>query len=65
VGRQVRLLGVGVTKLEQPANQLSLWDDSAKKKSQLSEAIDSLKDKYGKEIIIRASAMNTKNQIDH
>lgn len=65
VGRQVRLLGVGVTKLEQPAIQLSLWDDSAKKKTQLSEAIDSLKDKYGKEIIIRASAMNTKNQIDH
>ena len=65
VGRQVRLLGVGVTKLEQPAIQLSLWNDSAKKKTQLSEAIDSLKDKYGKEIIIRASAMNTKNQIDH
>jgi len=57
VGREVRLLGVAVTKLEEPAIQLSLWDNSAQKKTQLTEAIDSLKDKYGKQIIIRASAM--------
>ncbi len=59
VGREVRLLGVGVTKLEDPAIQLSLWDNTAQKKTQLSEAIDTLKDKYGKEIIMRASAMKT------
>lgn len=58
-GREVRLLGVGVTKLDEPAIQLSLFDSSAQKKSQLSEAIDALKDKYGKQIIIRASAMKT------
>jgi len=57
VGREVRLLGVGVTKLEEPAIQLSLWDNSVQKKNQLTEAVDTLKDKYGKEIIIRASAM--------
>lgn len=59
VGREVRLLGVGVTKLEEPAVQLSLWDDTVQKKTQLTEAVDTLKDKYGKEIIIRASAMKT------
>ena len=57
VGREVRLLGVAVTKLDEPATQLSLWDNSAQKKTQLTEAIDSLKDKYGKQIIIRASAL--------
>ena len=59
VGREVRLLGVGVTKLEKPAVQLSLWDDTVQKKTQLTEAVDTLKDKYGKEIIIRASTMKT------
>jgi len=59
LGREVRLLGVGVTKLEKPAVQLSLWDDTVQKKTQLTEAVDTLKDKYGKEIIIRASAMKT------
>jgi len=34
VGREVRLLGVGVTKLEEPAIQLSLWDNSVQKKTQ-------------------------------
>ncbi len=57
VGREVRLLGVGVTKLEEPAIQLSLFDTSAQKKTQLTEAIDTLKDKYGKQIIIRASSL--------
>ena len=57
VGREVRLLGVGVTKLEEPAIQLSLWDNSVQKKNQLTEAVDTLKDKYGKQIIIRASSL--------
>lgn len=57
IGREVRLLGVAVTKLEEPATQLSLWDNSVQKKTQLTEAIDTLKDKYGKQIIIRASSM--------
>jgi len=35
VGREVRLLGVGVTKLEEPAIQLSLWDNSVQKKTNL------------------------------
>jgi len=58
-GREVRLLGVGVTKLEEPAVQLSLWDDTVQKKTQLTEAIDSLKNKYGKQVIVRGSAMKS------
>lgn len=61
-GREVRLLGVGVSKLEEPALQLSLWDDSVKKKTQLAEAIDTLKNKYGKQVIIRASSMKIHDQ---
>ena len=57
VGREVRLLGVAVTKLEEPAIQLSLWDNTTQKKTQLPEAIDSLKEKYGKEIVVRASSL--------
>ena len=57
VGREVRLLGVAVTKLEEPAIQLSLWDNTTQKKTQLTEAIDSLKEKYGKEIVVRASSL--------
>jgi DNA polymerase-4 len=59
VNREVRLLGVGVTKLEQPSIQLSLWDNTVQKKTQLTEAIDTLKDKYGKGIIVRGSAMKS------
>jgi len=57
IGREVRLLGVAVTRLEEPAIQLSLWDKTAQKKTQLTEAIDSLKDKYGKQLIVRASSI--------
>lgn len=57
IGREVRLLGVAVTRLEEPAIQLSLWDKTVQKKTQLTEAIDSLKDKYGKQIIVRASSI--------
>ena len=57
VGREVRLLGVAVTKLEEPAIQLSLWDNTTQKKTHLTEAIDSLKEKYGKEIVVRASSL--------
>ena len=58
-GQAVRLLGVCVSKLEKPALQLSLWDDSISKKAQLAQALDSLKNKYGKQVIIRASTMKT------
>jgi DNA polymerase-4 len=54
-GREVRLLGVGVSHLSEPFQQLELWDDSRSQKEQLAHAIDTLKAKYGKNIITRGS----------
>lgn len=56
-GRPVRLLGVGVSNLQEPAVQLSLFDTSQEKKPNLYHAIDDLKDKYGRDIIQRASSL--------
>jgi len=55
--RPVRLIGVGVSKLSPPYRQLSLWDDDQEEKEKLAGAIDQLKEKYGQDIIKRASMM--------
>lgn len=55
--RPVRLLGVGVTKLEKPHQQLSLWDENSEKKHDLTKAVDQLREKYGKDIIKRADSL--------
>lgn len=55
--RPVRLIGVGVSKLSPPYRQLSLWDDDQEDKEKLAGAIDQLKEKYGQDIIKRASMM--------
>jgi len=52
-GRLVRLIGVGVSQLTEPYQQLALWDDSRSQKEQLALAIDALNEKYGKNIITR------------
>jgi DNA polymerase-4 len=53
-GRPVRLIGVGVSNLSPPVQQLSLWDDDQQKERQLLSAVDALRDRYGKDIIKRA-----------
>ena len=55
--RPVRLLGVGVSKLESPHKQLSLWDDRGNKKQDLTKAVDKLRERYGKDIIKRADSL--------
>ncbi len=55
--RPVRLLGIGVTKLEKPHQQLSLWDDNSNKKQDLTKAVDKLREKFGKDIIKRANSL--------
>ncbi len=55
--RPVRLIGVGVSKLSPPYRQLSLWDDDQEENEKLAGAIDQLKEKYGQDIIKRASMM--------
>ena len=56
-GKAVRLIGVGVSKLSSPAHQLSLWDDQHQKQHNLLSAVDSLRERYGKDIIKRAHPM--------
>jgi DNA polymerase-4 len=47
----VRLIGVGVSGLGQPIRQLGLWDMDHEKSRKLQEAVDELREKYGKKII--------------
>jgi DNA polymerase-4 len=54
-GKPVRLLGVGVSNLGPPLHQLSLWDDDYQKKANLLNALDGLRERYGKDIIMRAN----------
>ncbi len=54
-GMPVRLVGVGVSSLGPPVRQLSLWDDSAQKEAHLLNAMDELRDRFGKDIIQRAA----------
>lgn len=64
-GRPVRLLGVGVTKLNKPHHQLSLWEPETDRKKELVKAVDELRERFGKDIIKRADSLDeTKNHFD-
>lgn len=56
-GRPVRLLGVGVSNLEEPFTQLELFGDNTQKKQDLVQAVDLLRDKFGKNVIVRANQL--------
>jgi DNA polymerase-4 len=47
----VRLIGVGVSGLGPPIRQLGLWDIDNEKSRHLQEAVDELRQKYGKNVI--------------
>jgi len=47
----VRLIGVGVSGLGQPIRQLGLWDVEDEKSQKLQQAVDELREKFGKKII--------------
>jgi DNA polymerase-4 len=57
-GRPVRLIGVGVSGLGPPIHQLRLWDDGHQKEAELLNAVDQLRDRYGKDVIKRAHRMH-------
>jgi len=59
-GKPVRLLGVGVTQFSKGASQLSLWDAPKKKDSQLFTAVDVLRERYGRNSIMRGSDLQKK-----
>lgn len=64
-GKPVRLLGVGVTQFSRPEKQLSLWDTPNKKDSKLLTAVDVLRDRYGKNTIMRGSDLKNKKPDKH
>ena len=59
-GRPVRLLGVGVTQFSKPVKQLSLWDSPNTKDVNLLTAVDVLRDRFGKNTIMRGSDLKYK-----
>ena len=52
-GQKVRLVGVGVSKLDTDAHQLGLWDTDFKKDHQLEDVLKEIKGKYGENVISR------------
>ena len=62
--RAVRLIGIGVSRLTPPYRQLSLWNDNQDEKEKLANAIDQLKEKYGQDVIKRASMMKNPKKSD-
>lgn len=57
----MRLLGVGVTNLDKPHRQLSLWEDYDKRED-LTKAVDDLRERFGDDIIKRADTLITKKK---
>ncbi len=55
-GKAVRLIGVGVSRFEAAARQLSLWDaEPDANREKLQSALDDLREKFGSETVRRAS----------
>jgi DNA polymerase-4 len=50
-GQAVRLLGVGVSGLGEPARQMELWGQANEKHRKLQAVLDSLQEKYGQEVV--------------
>ncbi len=54
-GKPVRLIGVGVSGLGPPAQQLGLWETPSEKGQRLQEALDEVRERFGRSAIKRAS----------
>jgi DNA polymerase IV len=54
-GKPVRLIGVGVSNLGPPLQQLELWETPSEKGQRLQDALDAVRDRFGREAIKRAS----------
>jgi DNA polymerase IV len=54
-GKKVRLLGVGVSGLKSEVRQLSLWDAPGERERRLLEAVDMLRERFGKNAIKRGT----------
>ncbi len=54
-GKAVRLLGVGVSGLEEAPRQLGLWDEDLDRDRRLREAVDEIRGKFGDKVIGRGA----------
>ncbi|MEN8172218.1 MAG: DNA polymerase IV, partial [Chloroflexota bacterium] len=58
-GKMVRLIGVGVSGLENPRLQMGLWDLDWKKEHRLQSTISKLRNKYGDDVLQRGLSDNS------
>ncbi|OQA22159.1 MAG: DNA polymerase IV [Chloroflexi bacterium ADurb.Bin360] len=56
--RPVRLIGVGVSGLREPVQQLGLWETSSDKGRKLQETLDAVRERFGSDAVKRASDLN-------
>ncbi len=56
-GQPVRLIGVGGSDLVETVHQMSLWDTPNEKERKLLEALDELRERYGRQTVKRASRL--------
>lgn len=57
-GKRVRLIGVGTANLDSQSYQLPLWDTKAEKERRLLSAVDLIRDRYGKQMILKGSSIS-------
>ena len=60
--KPVRLLGVGVSGFVDSTRQLSLWETPHQRGERLQQALDAVRDRYGKEAIRRAIDIDNNNE---
>ena len=60
-GKEVRLLGVGISGLANEARQLSLWDSPDTRENRLLEALEQLHQKFGDHSIQRGYNLKKRN----
>jgi DNA polymerase-4 len=59
--RAVRLLGVGVAGLCPAQHQLTLWETPNEKERKLLEAVDQLRERFGKRALVHADELERKH----
>jgi len=56
----VRLLGVGVANLKPFAVQLNLWETKSERERRLNKAIDEIRTRFGRDVILRGTRLQEK-----
>ncbi len=62
--RPVRLIGVGVTGIQEEEQQLSLFLPDTRKEDHLLKAVDDLRSKFGRQVLKRAADLDNQNSRD-